>query len=68
MPCPPDEFDWLNTLNQPVDAPAPDLDEAVLAAQADVPDWLNALESEALAQIDANQTGREPTFRERSLG
>lgn len=53
-----DEFDWLTTLSEPVAAEssaAPELDEAVLAAQADVPDWLDALESEALAQIDANQ-------------
>ena len=53
-----EEFDWLTTLNQPSDA-VPEVDEAVLAAQADVPDWLDALESQALAQIDANQSGEE---------
>ena len=51
-----DEFDWLDSLNQPVEAAAPELDEAVLAAQADVPDWLTDLESEALSAIDSNQT------------
>ncbi len=49
-------FDWLNTLNASDSEPSAELDEAVMAAQADVPDWLNALEAEALAQIDANQS------------
>ncbi|MBL8147709.1 MAG: tetratricopeptide repeat protein [Anaerolineae bacterium] len=54
-----DELDWLASLNEPAiqeASAAPELDEAVLAAQADVPDWLDALESQALAQIDANQS------------
>ena len=54
-----EDLDWLTSLNEPAmqDASAaPELDEAVLAAQADVPDWLDALESQALAQIDANQS------------
>jgi tetratricopeptide (TPR) repeat protein len=55
-----EEFDWLNSLEQPDSLPAPEVDEAVLAAQADVPDWLNALEAEALATIDANQEGAPP--------
>jgi Flp pilus assembly protein TadD len=51
-----EEFYWLNTLNADDALPAgEDVDEAVLAAQADVPDWLDNLEAEALAQIDANQ-------------
>jgi Flp pilus assembly protein TadD len=51
-----EEFDWLNTLNADDALPVgEDVDEAVLAAQADVPDWLDNLEAEALAQIDANQ-------------
>ncbi|MFN8379314.1 MAG: tetratricopeptide repeat protein [Anaerolineae bacterium] len=53
-----DEFEWLASFNEPVAPEAggtSELDEAVLAAQADVPDWLDALESEALAQINANQ-------------
>lgn len=50
-----EELDWLNTLNSTDAEPVADLDEAVLAAQADAPDWLDNLEAEALALIDANQ-------------
>ncbi|HYO88263.1 MAG TPA: tetratricopeptide repeat protein, partial [Candidatus Limnocylindrales bacterium] len=50
-----EDLGWMNALNTPDSGTSGDLDEAVMAAQADVPDWLNALEAEALAQIDANQ-------------
>ncbi len=53
-------FDWLDSLNAPADEQVEAVDEAVMAAQADVPDWLNALEAEALATIDAHMASPEP--------